>query len=244
MKKRRVFLATTLLVSVITFTGCGTPLYEMTPEEEDLITKYAAYALGKYNTYQKDGMNGAMYVEESDDSEAESPEKEDGEEEIKENDETNKSDSTEPEDSTEDKSEYVKPISLGKCLGNKKLSVKYKGLKVKASYQEGKYYSMDAEAGKKYVITKFKIKNDTSKKVKVDAISQNAKFKADFGDGNWVLAEETFLTYSLTTYQGTIKSGESVDVVLIFQIPEQDAKKISKPSLGVTLDGKNYLVQL
>ena len=80
--------------------------------------------------------------------------------------------------------------------------------------------------------------------MKVDAISQNAKFKADFGDGNWVLAEETFLTYSLTTYQGTIKSGESVDVVLIFQIPEQDAKKISKPSLGVTLDGKNYLVQL
>ena len=87
MKKRRVFLATTLLVSVITFTGCGTPLYEMTPEEEELIKKYAAYALGKYNTYQKDGMNGAMYVEESDDSEAESPEKEDGEEEIKENDE-------------------------------------------------------------------------------------------------------------------------------------------------------------
>ena len=51
MRLLAVLSATVLLVS-----GCGTQMYELTEDEETLITQYAAYAIGKHNIRQKDGM--------------------------------------------------------------------------------------------------------------------------------------------------------------------------------------------
>lgn len=240
MKKRRFRLLTILFASMFVFTGCGTPLYELTPDEENIISKYAAYALAKYNTYQKDGMNAAKYVVEGEETEPSTQQKKD---DVTDPDAEVNASKPSGDKGKDNSSKYTDKISLGKCMGSKKLSVKYTDYKVASAYQEGGYYSLDADSGKKFVVLNFIIKNNSSKNVKVDAVEQDARFQADFGDGNWVSAEETFLAYSLTTYQGTIKSGKSVKAILLFQIPKEKAEKISKPSLGVKLDGKSYLVK-
>ena len=48
MRLLAVLSATALLIG-----GCGTPMYELTEDEETLITQYAAYAVGKYNSLRK-----------------------------------------------------------------------------------------------------------------------------------------------------------------------------------------------
>ena len=48
MKKRMQFLAI-LLASTVVLGGCGTALYELTDDEEDLIVSAAAQAVAKHN---------------------------------------------------------------------------------------------------------------------------------------------------------------------------------------------------
>ena len=62
MKMKRKKLCTMLMGLVFSFslTGCGTSLYEMTADEQDVVVHYAAYAVSKYNVYQKDGMTSAQ----------------------------------------------------------------------------------------------------------------------------------------------------------------------------------------
>ena len=55
MKKRMQFLAI-LLASTVVLGGCGTALYELTDDEEDLIVSAAAQAVAKHNVFQIDGM--------------------------------------------------------------------------------------------------------------------------------------------------------------------------------------------
>ena len=55
MKKRMQFLAI-LLASTVVLGGCGTSLYELTDDEEDLIVSAAAQAVAKHNVFQMDGI--------------------------------------------------------------------------------------------------------------------------------------------------------------------------------------------
>lgn len=58
--KKGIRLLAVLSAALFLLGGCGTPLYELTEEEEDLIVQGAAYMLSKYNIYQKDGMNSTL----------------------------------------------------------------------------------------------------------------------------------------------------------------------------------------
>ena len=59
MRLLAILSATVLLIG-----GCGTQMYELTDDEETLITQYAAYAVGKHNIRQKDGMTSDQPKEE------------------------------------------------------------------------------------------------------------------------------------------------------------------------------------
>ena len=52
------------------------------------------------------------------------------------------------------------------------------------------------------------------------------------------------MTYRLSTYQGKLKSGESVDVVLLFEIPAEESEGIKDVKMSLRQKGINYLVEL
>ena len=52
-------------------------------------------------------------------------------------------------------------------------------------------------------------------------------------------AQMTILPNDLATYQGSVSPGESVDTVIIFQIPEE-IQSVSDLELGITIDGSRY----
>ena len=54
----------------------------------------------------------------------------------------------------------------------------------------------------------------------VDLFTNTGKYRAAFSGGKEYEAEGSFLTYALNTFQGTIAAGQSVDVVLLFKVPQ------------------------
>lgn len=241
MKKRQIRLAAIMMSAMFVLTGCGlvAPLHEMTDEERDIVVHYAAYVVGKHNIYQKDGMTNANPEEWLE-------EQEDNLEEIAE--EAGDTDASISNTGGAEQTQQSKPqkkISLAESIGlKKKASVTYQGFRTGESYQEGSYYSLNTVVGKKFLIMNFTIKNTTSKEIKVDAFSKTPMYAVSVDGKEEIQAEQTFLTYSLSTYQGKLKSGESVDVVLLFEIPAEQAEKIKDVTLTLRQKGVNYLVEL
>lgn len=59
MMGRNIKMAAVAFTAIITLTGCGTKLYDMTDAEQGLIANYSAYVVAKHNIYQQDGMTDA-----------------------------------------------------------------------------------------------------------------------------------------------------------------------------------------
>ena len=59
MTGRNIKMAAVAFTAIITLTGCGTKLYDMTDAEQSLIANYSAYVVAKHNIYQQDGMTNA-----------------------------------------------------------------------------------------------------------------------------------------------------------------------------------------
>lgn len=234
MRKKRMKVTAALLLVAITMTGCGTKLYEMTDEEQQLVAEYSAYALSKYNVYQKDGMTSAK--EEENTSETEQSETEtESESDIQTG---GASGTTMPASDAQ----TAAAVSLADAIGYKDLNVTYTGVTKTDTYKEGSHYSMEAGKGKNYAVMKFTISNPTGAAVDVDLFTNARTYTARFSDGKDYPAEGSFLTYSLTTYQGTLKPQESVDVVLLFKIPEDTA--CDDVSMSVFKDNIKSLIEL
>lgn len=239
MKNKKIRILSVTMGLVVFLTGCGTQMHEITDEERHIIAEAAASFVAKYNTYQKDGMNSSVLdedtIEEQENQETEESGQDDGTD-------TKQNNSAAGEDN--DKSE-LQVISLSEAIKcNDNITVKYNGYKLDDTYQEGGYYSVDASAGKTFVIMNFTISNVSKESVEVDALSANPEFSACFKGSSFVNAETTFLTYSLSTYKDTLKAGASTDVVLLFAIKDSDAQDISNPAMKVKLDGKMYSVKI
>ncbi len=232
MKRKRIKYTAELLLTAFMMTGCGTKLYEMTDEEQQLVAEYSAYALAKYNVYQKDGMTAAKEEETSNDKQTET--------ETESEAQTAKA-SNAAEKLTSD-TQTTESISLAEAIGYENLSVTYAGGTKTDTYKEGSYYSMEAGTKKSYAVMKFTISNSTAAAVDVDLFTNAKTYTARFLDGKDYQAEGSFLTYSLTTYQDTLKPQESVDVVLLFKIPQDTA--CDDVSLSVTKDNIKYQIEL
>ncbi|MDD6480973.1 MAG: hypothetical protein PUF65_01670 [Lachnospiraceae bacterium] len=238
--KRRIQLLIALSASVFFLGGCGTPLYVMTEEEEDAVVEYAAYTLAKHNIYQKDGMTDAVLTEEE--SESQEPE---STEEPKEDTQTSTGETgaSVAENGTEDS--QAGQISLAAAIGHEdNLEVTCDGYKVADTYKEGSYLALNPDMGKKLVVMNFIVKNPGKKAVKLDMVSLGASYYASI-NGEGKIAETTFFgSKSLSSFDGKIKAGKSEKLVLLFQIPEENAKNISSTGLYVTMDGVTYSVTI
>ena len=230
MKKFKRFLCIGVAMMMLLLTGCGTQLYELTAEEEELIVHSAAYFVAKHNIQQKDGVNGVPLP----DSFEEETESETGTEDE--------------EDVSGGTDESTKPVdegmALAELIGHKDtLSISYEGSYVANSYKEGNAYIVDAEAGKTFYVLKFKLTNTTDQEVEVNNATKSPIVKL-VSDAVTVKSEVTFLTTDFSTYQGTIKAGESVETILLFEVSETVAEQITAPTLQITVGNSTKNMKL
>ncbi len=213
MKKHRRLCRMVLVALSLLLVGCGgTPLYELTAEEEALIVQYAAHFVSKYNIYQKDGLT--VYIEKT---------------------EEDTSDGTEDSENSENLTpEVVKPeniIATGLKLP-KGLKLSYVENTINDHVIEDGGYA-DANTGElsgfTFYIMHFRMSNDTDADIEVSNVLSEISFKLKSGS---IVASSTpcgGLKSDLSTYHGTVPAGESVDVMLLFTIKESDGTKITDP---------------
>lgn len=235
MKKYKKLLVVCISACMFLLSGCGTELYELTVEEEDLIVHYAAYIVAKHNIQQKDGAVN-VYIEEDISSE-----------------DTQATTESESQTDTEDGSgggeggeggDVSGEVTLAEAIGHAQdLTITYGGSYVAENYIEGGAYSVDAEAGKTFYIMKFTLTNHTAADVNVDNVTLNPTFriKTETMTKN---AEVTFLMTDLSTYVGTIAAGQSVETILLFEVPLEGAEQITNPTLQIIVNKEQKVVKL
>lgn len=239
MTGRNIKMAAVAFTAIITLTGCGTQLYDMTDAEQSLIANYSAYVVAKHNIYQQDGMTNATEdtedTEKVDEVSPDNSHSQDNKTSEAGNDKSSNS-QKEPAASQE------KKVSLAEATGYGSLDIIYNGATESDVYNEGSYYSMTAGSGNTFAVMKFTLKNPTGEDINVDMFGNARTYKANFPDGKEYTAEGTFLTYSLNTFQGTVKAGGSVDVVLLFKIPQGTA--CDNITMSVIKDNEKSLIEL
>lgn len=232
MKNRFRTLAILLVVALL-LGGCGTPLYELTDDEENLIVQYAAYALAKHNIYQKDGMSDARLTEEEQEEQTNT----EGTKTQEQTAETGAS-------TTGDTSLSYEEISLEETIEQEEsLSVSYEGCKIQDNYKEGTYFVLNPDSGNKMLVMNFTMKNKGKQKVELNTISLDNTFYASVDGRPPVKETVSFGVQSLSSFEGTIAAGKSAKAVLIFQIPEELAEEQPNVRLMVSLNGTNYSVK-
>lgn len=233
MKKRMQFLAI-LLASTVVLGGCGTSLYELTDDEEDLIVSAAAQAVAKHNIFQSDGITD---VEPETEPQMQENTTEQDTQQVQE--ETNTNTNT---GGTQTNTQ-TKEISLSDLLG-KNLKVSYKGYSTASSYQEGDYFSVNATSGKTLIIMNINVKNTGKKNTKIDMLSKDVTFYGCFNGTDRIVEKKILSTKNLSTYQGKIKPGKSIKTVLVFEVSKKQADEISTQDLQVEMDGQMYQVTM
>lgn len=230
-----------VLAAATVMTGCGTKIYDMTDEEQQLIVNYSAYALSKHNIYQPDGMTSATEAEteEQDTSAAETADEKTSEKTDTGHENGN---SGQSQQTAQETKPTMQTVSLAQAIGYDGLSVSYAGLTTEETYKEGSYYSMEAGSGNTYAVLKFTLSNTTGTDMNVDLFTNTGKYRAAFSGGKEYEAEGSFLTYALNTFQGTIAAGQSVDVVLLFKVPQDTV--CDSVTMSVEKDNVKNLIAL
>lgn len=235
--KKGIRLLAVLSAALFLFGGCGTQLYEMTEEEEDLVVQGAAYMLSKYNIYQKDGMNSAPPQEEESEASADSPSGSSG-------DDTQQTGAQSGTGGGGSDSP-AQMISLAESIGYAdQLSVSYDGYSLMDVYQEGTYFSLSAAGGKTFVVMRFTIRNQTDSDMEIDNFDKGYQFYCSFDGAQRVPEKESFIADSLASFEGKIAAGKSAGAVLIFEITKEQAESVSQPSLVMEHNGTAYAINL
>ena len=239
MTGRNIKMAAVAFTAIITLTGCGTQLYDMTDAEQSLIANYSAYVVAKHNIYQHDGMTNA--TEDTEDTEKVDEVSPDNSH-LQDNKTSEAGNDKSSNSQKEPAASQEKKVSLAEATGYGSLDITYNGATESDVYNEGSYYSMTAGSGNTFAVMKFTLKNPTGEDINVDMFGNARTYKAAFPDGKEYTAEGTFLTYSLNTFQGTVKAGGSVDVVLLFKIPQGTA--CDNITMSVIKDNEKSLIEL
>lgn len=244
MKKQKRHLILGVIMASLFLSGCGTQLYEMTKEEEDLIVYSAAHLVAKHNIQQKDGLSATI-----DKDTISAGKKEDETVENIQEPETELAEevfgpATDAVGEKTDMTAQTSGVSLAELIGHgTDLEISYTGSYVAAHYIEGSAYSVDAKAGKSFYVMQFTITNPTETDVTVDNVTRNPIFQL-VSDAVTTKSEVTFLTTDFSTYQGVIGAGESVETILLFEVSEAAAEQITAPSLKITVGNETKSIKL
>jgi len=225
MKKNRWGLMTGIAMVSLLLVGCATPMHELTAEEEELIIHYAANVVAKHNVYQKDGMN-SLLPEETEETESS---------ENTQNTEESTDTDTEGGNAGENNQTTKPEVSIAEKLGYKDLEITYSEGEFLSVYEESIGMSVVAPEGTTLYVMPFTVSNPTKEPVLVDNITLNPVFKLVKADYS-LKAEITLLSTDLSTYVGEIQPDETIELVLLFEVPEEKTSDILGASLKVITD--------
>ena len=244
-KKLRMILLFVLVMCMCQ--GCGNDIPDMTHEQQEVITQYAAQLLLKYDAEYSTNLrdiNKILAAEEKERLEQEAikdqndlPPEEDTsldveEDDIKDDDFISDGDVVviEPE-------EEFKTIQ--ELFGFADISIESAGYTICSSYPETSdaevFFSVDATEGCKFLVMKFNVTNLALDSKEVDFRTVYTRFRASINGGSLINTIKPILPNEMSSYKGSIASGETIELVLLAEVKEEQLQDISTLDLIVKL---------
>lgn len=235
-------LGTVLVAAAMLFTGCGNPMVSLTEDEEAIVVNYSAGILAKHNSFQQEGMTAVYPEEESEETdemdETEEPENKE-EPEDKDEPEEKTEQSQKPEEEPEDTSseEGSGQLTLTEALAVPEVEFSYHDYSTTESYREGDFFSLDASAGKVYLMLNVNMTNTGSKAVECDILAKQPSFILSLNGEAGITNEMTMLTNDLSVYKGTLDPGQTEATILLFEVSQETAENITSMQLSALING-------
>lgn len=229
-----------LLISICCLGMCGcTSFPNLTDADMDLVAEYAAGLLLQYSATSDNRLvdvdEALLALEELEEEETEEPVEEIP---VEEPDEP----IDEPEVITEETpvidntgltEETTHPIN--DCMGVDVLTVQFNGYEIEDSYPDGSgaFFALDAKDGCKLVVLKYTLTNNTDSSVDINMLDKNVSYRVSLDGSGYQYALSTMLLDDLSTYVGTLQSGNSVELVLISEWKEEEVNNITNLTLYI-----------
>ncbi|MGN0348354.1 MAG: DUF4352 domain-containing protein [Roseburia sp.] len=252
MRKTKVRMIAIAGAAMMMLAGCTEAPYELTEEETSIIVNYSASVLAKYNRYQKKGLTyvfpeDMIAPEETEEEEEMAPdvasEASDAEENIP--DVTASSGGIADDIRQTDGAENLQgqTATLQEVFGAEQLQISYVGTRIADSYIENGYYALTPEAGKLYLIVGIDVSNTSDAAAEFNVLQRRPEFKVLVNGNTTSISELTVLTDDFSVWEGTVSAGQTVETILLFQVPDT-IKTVDSLELNVTLEGNSYQITL
>ena len=241
--KRMLTLAAVWLM-VFAFSGCGEPLADLTEEEEATIVAYSAHVVSKYNKRQPDGVCRVFLPDEPEEPEEPAESEEPYAEELPEEESPDEAPASEPSAAQEAAPEDSTPVvDLASFLGSPSLNMNWTYTEVTQSYVNNDAISITAGNNNAYVVLTIKVTNPTETDQPLNVLEQAPGFGLKVNGQGKIPCSLTILPTDLSTFEGTIPAGSTVETQLFFQRPVSEIQADDLYALVVTLNGESGKVE-
>lgn len=235
MKKRNAELLI-LIGALGLLTGCGNTIPEMTSEQQELVVEYTVGTVLKYDRNYENRLVKVSELEAEEELLSEEAAEQEMQEEGTEPVDLSQPAASEGEDAAETKTNYT---SIEEFLQTEQLTFRYTGFEVVDQYperneEEELFFVMNATPGQKLLVVRFDVENCSETDTVLDMNQYGVRFKLVV-DGEEKNALTTMLLNDLSYYSGTIAQGETQELVLVCELPEEKAQAVS----GLKLIMKN-----
>lgn len=229
MRKKIISIMMVICTAALA-SGCGNKIPEMTEEQQELIVEYAAGTVLKYDKNYESRLveitlEETVEEEKAPDENASAPEEEINQTEA---DEVPVIDNTEAVNTV---------ASIEEFLQFDFVKINYTGYEVCDVYPDNEeadelYFFMNATEGNKLIILKFLMENISGEDREINIAQSNVRFKIAV-NGVEKNALTTMLLNDLAYYYGQLAAGESVELVLVCEVPDEQAGEISSLELNM-----------
>ncbi len=227
--KKKLLIGLSLIMA-LSATGCVQRV-ELEGEDEAKVIQYMVYAALEHDkNYLVNLEQGATTSQMEPDTDEQETTTAPTEDETDDNSGTNTG--------TDNEGTTVTTSTIGDALAIDGVAITYTGYSVCDSYPaegDALAFVIKAVEGKNLVVLNFDMKNTTGSDIAVDIASMEVYFRGIFSNTTKTNAMVTLLTDALNTYKGTLKAGETVKTVLIFEMSEKATLDIS----SITVDVKS-----
>ena len=221
MRKASAILCGILAMALLS--GCGANMPDLTQEETDIISEYAVGILLKYDKYHSSRLVDTTVY---DTGAEEIPEE--TQEELPEVEPESPVNDTEVVDVSQDVEPSAPPATIEEYYGIQGITFQYLGYELTWSYPsdasgENMFFAMDATAGSQLLVLRFMATNVTSTDQTLNMLSYGARFRVSVnGEANQSVLT-TMLLDDMQTYNDVIPAGNSVELVSIVEVPQNDS---------------------
>lgn len=229
MKKKTAILCSGVLALMVM--GCGAQIPDLTDEETEIISEYAAGVLMKYD---KD--NGSRLVdlttveeiadipeEETEESQTQSEEATDNEADAENGwDETAQVNDAVVVDNTD---AAAKPETLEEYYGIENFTFSYEGCELVSSYPEAAdgeetYFAMNPTEGMQLLVMKFSARNQSGNEQTLNMRDYGVKLKVSVNGASDIHMLTTMLLNDVQTFDGQVAAGEEAKLVGVVEVLE------------------------